>query len=357
MAYLQLKPSSLIHNFKHLNQRLEHYGKDWGIVTKMLCGHPAFLREVLKLHPKAVFDSRLSNLAAVKRIDPEIETVYIKPVPRRSIAKLLDCADVSFNTEIATIEAINALAGEREKRHQIVIMIEMGDLREGVLREDLVEFYSRVFALQHVDVRGIGTNLNCMNGVMPSNDKLIQLSLYQQLLEARFDRRIPWVTAGTSVTLPLLSKHQVPKGVNHFRIGETLYFGKNLFSGKTFHNMKDDVFRFKAEVIEIQEKPMVAEGIQGQNVAGDTPVFHVDDMGKTSHRAILDVGLLDIAVENLQPAQEGHRIIGASSDMLVLDVGDSGRRIKVGDFVAFKVDYMGVLSLMNSRYIDKRIAS
>ncbi len=357
MAYLELKPSSLIHNFQHLDQRLGHYGKEWGVVTKMLCGHPEYLEEVLKLKPKAVFDSRLSNLAAVKRIDADVETVYIKPVPRRSISKLLDCADVSFNTEIGTIEAINAQAGERGTTHQVVIMIEMGDLREGVLREDLVEFYSRVFALEHIHVRGIGTNLNCMNGIMPSNDKLIQLSLYQQLLEARFDRRIPWVTAGTSVTLALLSKNQVPAGVNHFRVGETLYFGKNLFSGKTFSSMKDDVFRFKAEVIEIQEKPMVAEGIQGHNVAGETPVFEVDDMGRTSHRAILDVGLLDIAVDNLKPVNANFDIIGASSDMLVVDTGDHGRRIKVGDFIPFKVDYMGVLSLMNSRYIDKRIAS
>jgi predicted amino acid racemase len=121
--------------------------------------------------------------------------------------------------------------------------------------------------------------------------------------------------------------------------------------------MKDDVFRFKAEVIELQEKPMVAEGIQGQNVAGDTPTFDVDDMGRTSHRAILDVGLLDIAVDNLQPANADFEIIGASSDMLVLDVGDHASSIKIGDFVSFKVDYMGVLSLMNSRYIDKRIAS
>lgn len=356
MAFLELHVPSLEHNYRYLQQRLARYGKQWGVVTKMLCGHPAFLAEILKLRPQMVFDSRLSNLAAIKKIDPEVRTAYIKPVPKRSIRKLLTCADISFNTEIETITAIDEMAGTLGIRHEVVIMIEMGDLREGVLRDELVDFYSRVFALENIDVLGIGTNLNCMNGIMPSNDKLIQLSLYQQLLEARFDHRIPWVTAGTSVTLPLLAKQQVPVGVNHFRVGETLFFGKNLMTNKTFSDMRNDVFRFRAEVIEIQEKPMVAEGLQGQNVAGETPVFDVDDMGKTSYRAILDVGLLDIDPAHLQPVRQDYAIIGASSDMLVMDAGERGDRIQVGDLIAFKVDYMGALSLMNSRYVDKRVA-
>ena len=60
--------------------------------------------------------------------------------------------------------------------------------------EDLIDFYSRVFDLPNISIVGLGTNLNCLYGVMPSADKLVQLGLYIQLIEARFNKKIPWVS-------------------------------------------------------------------------------------------------------------------------------------------------------------------
>ena len=44
---------------------------------------------------------------------------------------------------------VNANAAEeaqkQNKTHKIIIMIEMGDLREGVLGEDLLHFYKEIF--------------------------------------------------------------------------------------------------------------------------------------------------------------------------------------------------------------------
>jgi predicted amino acid racemase len=41
-------------------------------------------------------------------------------------------ADVSFNTEIDTIKML-LRSPKQNKTHKIIIMIEMGDLREGVM--------------------------------------------------------------------------------------------------------------------------------------------------------------------------------------------------------------------------------
>ena len=131
-------------------------------------------------------------------------------------------ADVSFNTEFETIRLISEEAVRQNKKHKIIIMIEMGDLREGVLGDNLIDFYSSIFKLPNIEIVGIGTNLNCLNGVMPSHDKLIQLSLYKQLIDATFKVKIPWVSGGSSVTIPLLLKKMLPTGINHFRIGQTL---------------------------------------------------------------------------------------------------------------------------------------
>src|SRR5690606_14778106 len=101
-------------------------------------------------------------------------------------------------------------------------------------------FYKKIFELSNIEVVGIGTKLNCLNGVMPSKDKLIQLSLYEQLIEAKFGKKIIGVSGGSSVMVPLLLKGMVPKGINHFRIGETLFFGTDLFDNSIIEGMKND---------------------------------------------------------------------------------------------------------------------
>jgi len=73
-------------------------------------------------------------------------------------------------------------------------MIEMGELREGVMGDAFIDFYESVFNLSNIEVVGIGTNLSCLYGVLPNQDKLIQLSLYEQLIEAKFNKNIPYVS-------------------------------------------------------------------------------------------------------------------------------------------------------------------
>ena len=191
--------------------------------------------------------------------------------------------------------------------------------------------------------------------MLPSQDKLIQLGLYEQLIEAKFDTKIPWVTGGTSVIIPMLFKHQVPEVVNHFRVGETLFFGADLLSERTIDGMEADVLKLFAEIIEITEKPKVPIGYLAENPSGE--VFSVDenDLGKNMHRAILDIGLLDVSTDFLIPDDGKITVVGASSDMLVVDIGESDKSYKVGDIVPCKLKYMGALGLLNSDYIEKRL--
>lgn len=320
----------------------------------MLCGNLQYLKILCETGIEEICDARISNLRLVKEINPAIRTVYIKPPAKRSIKNIIKYADVSFNTQIETIRWLSEEAQRQAKKHHVVIMVEMGDLREGVLADDLVDFYEKVFELPNIEVVSFGTNLNCLHGVMPSQDKLIQLSLYKQLVETKFHRKIPYVTGGTSVVIPLIFNKQLPKGINHFRVGETLYFGNNLFSLKPIKGMKSDVFKLYAEVIEIFEKPMVPSGDLEANPSGEVFEINEEDYGKTSYRAIIDLGLLDISPDFLIPEAKDFEIIGASSDMIVLDLGDKPK-YKVGDLVPFRLKYMGALALMNSNYIEKKV--
>jgi len=353
MAYLKLYRDKLRHNFEFLDGLFKENGVKWGITTKLLCGNEDYLKEVINLGIGEVLDSRVSNLKKIKEIHEGVRTIYIKPPPKDIIESVVRYADVSLNTELSTMHALSEEAVRQDKVHEVIIMIEMGDLREGVMREDLIDFYENVFQLPGLRVVGLGTNLNCLHGVMPDEDKLIQLSLYKKIIELRFKKDIPLVSGGTSVTIPLLLRGMLPVGVNHFRVGESLFFGKDLFTGGIIEGMDPGVFELYSQIIEISEKPVVPSGDLGENPQGHTMKIDEEAYGKTSYRAILDIGYLDINPDFLVNLPEGCEIIDASSDMLVLDVGKNKNDYKVGDFMRFRLKYMGALGIMNSNYIDK----
>jgi ornithine racemase len=356
MAYVKLYRSELKHNFEFLDSLFKKNGIKWGITTKLLCGNRAFLEEVINLGIGEVHDSRISNLRRIKEISSNTMTIYIKPPPKDIIPDVVKYADVSLNTELSTLYELSEEAERQNTTHKVIIMIEMGDLREGVMREDLINFYEKVFKLPGIEVIGLGTNLNCMHGVMPDGDKLIQLALYKQIIELRFKKDIPLVSGGTTVTIPLLMRDQLPDGINHFRIGEALFFGKDLFTDGVIEGMSDQVMELYTQVIEISEKPVVPSGELGVNPQGKKIEVSQDDFGKTSYRAIIDIGVLDIQPDYLIPVNENIRILDASSDMLILDVGTNPEGYKVGDEIRFKLKYMGALGLMSSDYIEKRVA-
>ena len=354
MAFITLNKKKLRENYQELDTLFKSQSIDWAVVSKLLCGNRKYLEAVIELGVTQICDSRVSNLKAIKAINPSIETVFIKPPAKRSIPRVVEFADISFNTELHTIQLLSEAAVKMGKIHKVVIMIELGELREGVMREHLVDFYSDIFKLPGIEVIGIGTNLTCMYGVLPNHDKLIQLCIYKQLIETKFNRKIPYVSGGASVTIPLIKNGLLPAGVNHFRVGETLYLGTDVYHNKTFDEMHNDVFKLYAEVIEVNEKPSVPMGELGHNLLGDVLEFDQQNAHESSHRAIIDVGLLDIETSHFQPVEQSMQIVGSSSDMTVIDLGKNEKGIKTGDLLEFKMDYMGILRIMHSKYIDKK---
>lgn len=355
MAFVTLDVKKLKSNFDFLDALFKNKGIEWSIVSKILSGNKTFLIELLKFDFNQICDSRVSNLKEIKSINPKIETVYIKPPAKRSIPSIVKYADISMNTEFETIKLLSIEAKKQKKIHKIIIMIELGELREGVLGDNFMDFYESVFKLENIKVVGIGTNLTCLYGVLPNHDKLIQLSLYEQLIEAKFNKQIPYVSGGSSVTIPLIFQNLLPKGINHFRVGETLFLGTDVYNNTKLKRMHSDVFSLYSEIIELIEKPVVPSGDMGTNVEGESYEFDQTSIGETSYRAIIDIGLLDVEANHLELIDKSLKLVGASSDMMVVNLGKNKKKYKVGDLIEFKLDYMGILRIMNSRYIDKKI--
>lgn len=357
MAFITLDTKKLAHNYNYLNTLFADNAIDWAVVTKLLCGNKTYVQEVLKLGVKQVCDSRIINLKRIKSINPDIETIYIKPPAKNNAANVVKYADYSVNSESKIIERLSLEAVKLNKIHKIIIMVELGELREGIMGAHLMEFYEKVFRLKNIEVAGIGANLSCLYGILPSQDKLIQLSLYEQLIEAKFNKKIRYVSGGSSVTIPLLLQGILPGGINHFRVGETLFFGTNVYDGTPLEGMEHDIFNLYVNIIEITEKPMIPSGTFGTNLEGDTYSPDESLLGKTSKRALIDIGLLDVDKNHIQFVDPDLEIVGATSDIIVVDLGDNAKGYKAGDVLPVKLDYISTLKLLNSEYVEKRVVS
>jgi ornithine racemase len=363
MAELQINIAEIRRNIKKLNIYLKKHDIQWSLITKVFSGDKDFMKAILTpdivkdIH--SVGDSRLSSLKRLKELNSELITIYIKPPAKAYVEDVVRYADISLNSSLKTIEALNQAAINQKKKHKVIIMLELGELREGVNRDDLFEFYEKVFKLSNIEVMGLGSNLGCMYGVEPTYDKLLQLYLYKELIEAKHGSKLPLTSGGSSITLPLIENNTIPQDINHFRIGEAAFFGTSPYENEQFIDLFTDTFKFYAQIIELHQKGIVPDGIINEASIGHSADFEDADLGKTTYKAILDFGLLDVDQEGLVTKDKEISFVGITSDMTVVDLGDNvdknGKtKYRVGDMICMKPSYLAVARLLNSRFIEKK---
>lgn len=347
---------ALLHNYCVIEEWMRTHGALWTVVTKVLCGEESVLQALCCMNAASLGDSRISNFHVIKKIFPRYEGWYLRVPCPSALEEVVALADVSLNSEIETIMALDAEAARKNKKHHVVIMIELGDLREGILPGSLVKFYESVLNLSNIEVLGIGSNLGCLAGVVPTVDQFMQLLLYRELLELKFKYKMPLVSAGSSASLPLVLNKQAPRGINHFRIGESLFLGTDLIHGGVLPGLRDDVILLSAEIAELKKKglapPLEPTGItpfsSDTSNSDRTP-------GQRGYRALVGIGQLDTDISGLTPVNENHEIAGASSDITVINLGENPDNLRVGDTIEFRMNYAALLQLMNCRYIQKEI--
>ncbi len=363
MAELIIHSQKIKDNIKTLSDFFLENHIEWSLITKVFSGDKEFLKHVLTkdviANINSVGDSRLSSLKNLKEVDPEMKTIYIKPPAKIYAEEVVDYADISLNSSFDTILELNEVAKRKNVIHKIIIMIELGELREGVNRDDIIDFYEKVFNLSNIDVIGIGSNLGCMYGVEPNYDKLLQLSLFKELISAKFNKKLELVSGGTSITLPLVRSENIPKDINHFRVGEAAFFGTSPLTNEPFENLHTDTFEFSANIIELEEKKLVPEGNISEANIGHTAQYDEGNTKEVTQKAILDFGLLDVEQADLTALDKSLSFVGITSDMMVIDLGDNknpdgSTKYKLGDQIQFIPSYMGVARLLNSKFIAKK---
>jgi ornithine racemase len=347
---VEISLSKISHNSAVIVEMCHLCGVNVAGVTKGVCGNPAITKAMVDGGIDAIGDARVTNL---KRNSVLALPKILLRLPMISQAReVIEFADISLNSEIETIKALSEAAYVKDVIHHIILMIDLGDLREGIFsRDEIFRVVDEIIKLNHIHFAGLGTNLTCYGGVIPTAENLSTLVKLKKAIENSFNISLETVSGGNSSSIYLVENKTLPNGINHLRLGESILLGRETAYGHHIEGTYQNCFKLIAEIIEIKDKPSIPIGILGTDTYGNRSTFIDNGIRR---RAICAIGKQDVLPQNLIPDDQNIFILGASSDHLVLDITDSHQAYRVGSLVAFGLTYDGLLSIMTSEYVKKR---
>jgi predicted amino acid racemase len=344
---LEIDLAKIGHNVREVVKLYGAKGLTITGVTKGVCGDPLVADVYLRNGISVLGDSRIANIRKMRDAGIRAPFILLRlPAPGEADAVVRDCS-TSFNSELNVIRELSAAAERHGVRHGVILMVELGDLREGVMPGDLRELAAEVLRLPGVRLAGIGANLACFGGVKPDPKNMGELSSLARSLEEEFHIDLEFVSAGCSTVYSWLKSVGRVDGVNNVRLGDSFLLGGRDLEEKGIPGLHYDAFTLVAAVIESKIKPSVPWGEIGLDAFGSIPRF--EDRG-SGRRLILNIGRQDVLYTQLYPRVD-IEILGASSDHLIAAANTSG--LQVGDEVRFDVDYGAMLAAMTSPYVRK----
>jgi predicted amino acid racemase len=343
---LDIDLAKIEHNARTLIERLGRHGIVVTGVTKATLGSPEIAAALLRAGVVGRGDTRQENKEALRGAGVVAPLTLIRSPMPSQIDRVVAAADVSFNTELGVITRLSEAAGRRGVTHGIVLMVELGDLREGILPDDLDEAVRATLGLPHLAFRGIGTNLACRSGVVPDDANMGELSDLAEAIEKAFDVPVEVVSGGNSGNLTW-ALGAGPKGrVNDLRLGESVLLGCEPLHRRPLDGLHTDAITLVAEVIESKRKPSQPWGDTAQAAFGLQPrAVERGDIVQT----IVAVGHQDVDPDGVVPPH-GVAVLGASSDHLVVE---TGAVLPPGTQLAFGVNYSALVRAMTSPFVTK----
>jgi predicted amino acid racemase len=344
---IEIELDKLIHNARKLTALYDSKGIQVTAVTKGVCGSLRVANALLNSGIRSFGDSRIANIQKMREGGIDAQFILIRsPMPSK-VERVVEFADVSLNTELPVIRLLADQATKRGKTHRVILMIELGDLREGILPSDLESVVKETIGMRGVKLAGVGTNLACFGGVRPTEANMRELSAIAGYLQRKFGINFEFVSGGNSANYQWFVSTPDVGLINHLRIGEAILLGCDTLTREPIPGLYTDAFTLVAEVIEIKTKPSRPYGEIAQDAFGHVPVF--EDKGNM-RRAILALGRQAVDVLAIKPRINAN-VLGASSDHLILDIKEQS--LEVGAEVRFDAGYSALLRAMMSPYVEK----
>ena len=343
----------LRHNIRTVVDKCGAMGIDIAGVIKGATGLPEVAKAYAEEGAKWIASSRLEQIEDAINAGIDKPTMMIRVPMLSEVPEVIRLCDYSLNSEEVVLEALNEEAGKQGKIHNVIIMADMGDLREGFWdKDEMARVCKRIDdEMKNLHLAGIGTNLGCYGSINPTFEKEQELVDVAEKIEAVIGHKLEIISGGATTSLPRIWEGHMPERINMLRVGEGIILARDL---ELFYNcpqpelMKDN-FRLKAEVIEVKDKPSHPVGEIAVDAFGHKPTYVDRGIRK---RALLGIGKVDYAdFGEIFPLEEGVEILGASSDHTILDIEDSPREWKVGDIVEFEIDYASLVFVTNTRNV------
>ena len=334
------------------------YGIDVAAVTKCCCGQPEIARAILAGGVTMLGESRLDNIRRLRDAGIDAPVLLLRLPAHSEVAEVVSLAQLSLNSEVDTVRALGRAAAERGLMHQVILMVEMGDRREGVMPEDVVSTAAAMLQVEGVELAGIGTNLSCIGGILPTCGNLGDFIGVVEEAEKALGHRFRIVSGGHTGNLGFVYRGEMPARVNHLRVGEGILFGVDSTTFCELPMPCRETFKVFAEVIELKDKPSLPSGGPiGIDAFNRVPTW--EDYGVRT-RAILAIGEIDLQTDCLLPTRPGISYVGASSDHLVLDVTEADPPVRLGEELEFNVLYPAIStgwSSVNTTKVVKPLSS
>ena len=326
------------------------------IVTKCLCADKVVCKMIMECPDvKYLADSRISNIATYSDIAhlKNKKTVLLRiPMPSE-VAEIIKYADLSLNSEISTIRMLNEEGARQGKIHNILLMIDIGDLREGIFykeEEQIFAVVKEILSMKNINLYGVGTNLTCYGAIIPKFDNLSILVGLAKKIEEKFSIKLEMVSGGNSSSIYLIDKDELPTGINNLRLGESFLIGNDTAYSTQIPGTAKDTLILKAQIIELKEKPSLPIGEVGVDAFGQVPFYKDQGIMK---RGIIAIGKQDTDLGSMTPKDSQIEIMGGSSDHTILNLTKCDKIYKVGDIVEFELGYGAILKAMTSQYVEK----
>lgn len=359
---IKINLNKIADNAKLINGRCNQSGISVVGVTKSILADTNIVKVLKKSGIKIFGDSRLLNLQKLRNYFGYGQELVMLRTPMLSECEtLVEICDTSLQTEIETVKLLSKICARKKITHNIIIMVEIDDRREGIYPGEVIAFFDEVYMnYKNIRIIGLGTNARCLSKRKPTLKSVENLISLRNKISEIYGYRIPLISGGNSSLWKYIQSGSLPEEVNQVRIGEAIFIGNETSNYEKIKGASVDLFILESEVIEVKEK-------KGE-----------------IYKAILALGVQDVDCKHIKIENPNYEIIGQSSDHTVLELKKqyyyinsvmdnsdiikydsyekekfnkndiSMAKLRVGSVIKFRLDYFGLLSCMTSPFIAKQ---
>lgn len=350
MPRIILNLDALRHNARQARRLTERWGLAALPVLKAVMSHPAAMAALTEAGGFERFG--YAEAAELDTNRPAFTgRTLIQLTALSRVRQTAELFQRSFQAVPEVLAALNQAAGGLGRTHEVLLMVDLGDGREGVNPEDLSELLTYAQSLPHLRVVGFGATSTCLGHRLPDEGLADDLKTLRAVCADR-GLATPTVSLGGTVWAAWVERAG-PGAITELRLGDPFILGKDIYRQTDLPGgpFRRDVCRLEAEVLEIRTRRL--------DPSQDGPDRHADGLPQppaTSgrrRRALLDLGRFHSAADLLQDGGHGDFVLsglncclpgafiaGISAGYLALDVTDCPTTdLRVGQNVCFQPSY------------------